>query len=63
MQLTKAVKNISESAMSNSNEAIKFAHLLKIINQSMLHGAHVKEMAKTLLGKKILGCSMKREKC
>ena len=47
MQLTKAVNNIAENSMPNSNKPIKFAHLQKIANQSMLHGAHVKEMAKT----------------
>ena len=32
--------------MSNSNRPMKFSHLQKIVNQSMLNGTHVKEMAK-----------------
>ena len=40
MQLAKALKNISENAISNSNKPIKFSHLQKLANQSMLHGAH-----------------------
>lgn len=47
MQSEKAINDISESAMSYSNKSIKFAHLKKLANQSMLHGAHLKEMAKT----------------
>ena len=47
MQLAKAVKNISENAMSNSNKPIKFAHLQKLANQSMLRGTQVKEITKT----------------
>ena len=30
--------------MLNSNEPIKVAHLQKLANQSVLHGAHVIEM-------------------
>ena len=33
--------------MSYLNKPIKFAHLQKLPNQSMLHGAYLKEMAKT----------------
>ena len=47
MQLAKAVNNILESAMSNSNKPIIFSHHQKFANQSMLHGAHMIEMEKT----------------
>ena len=47
MQLTKAVNNISESALSKSNKPIKLAHLQKLANLPMFHDAHVKEMTKT----------------
>ena len=40
MQLAKALKNISENAISNSNKPIKFSHLQKLANQSMLHDTH-----------------------
>ena len=40
MQLTKAINNISESVISNSNKSIKLAPLQKLSD-------HVKEMAKT----------------
>ena len=42
-----AVKNISEGAMSVLNKPIKFAHLLKLANQSMFDGVLVIDMAKT----------------
>ena len=47
MQLIKALSNIVESAMPNSNNPIKFAHLQKLAHQLMLHDAHVKEMVQT----------------
>ena len=36
MHLTKAVNDISESAMLNSSKPIKFAHLQKLVNQLIL---------------------------
>lgn len=33
--------------MSNSKKSIKFAHVQKITNQAILHGAHVEKMTKT----------------
>lgn len=45
MQLTKAANNISEKAISNSNKSVKIVYLRKLANQSLLHGAHVVEMA------------------
>ena len=47
MKLTKAVNNISESAMSNLKKPIKLDHLQKLANQLVLNGTHVKEMAET----------------
>ena len=47
MQLTKAVNNISESAMLNWNKPVKFHHLQKLVNQLILHGPKVVEMGKT----------------
>ena len=45
MQLIKAANNISEKAISNSNKPVKIVYLRKLANQSLLHGAHVIEMA------------------
>ena len=47
MQLTKAVNNISESAMLNWKKPVKFHHLQKLVNQLILHGPKVVEMGKT----------------
>ena len=47
MHLTKAVNNISESAMLNSSKTIKFAHLQKLVNQLILHGLRVIEMGQS----------------
>ena len=33
--------------MSNSNKPIKIAYVQKLTNWAMLHGVHLKEMAKT----------------
>ena len=44
MHLTKAVNNISESAMLNSSKPIKFAHLQNLVNELILH---VIEMGQT----------------
>ena len=41
-----AVNNISESAMWNWSKPIKFLHLWKLANQSMLNKAHVIEITK-----------------
>ena len=35
--------------MLNSNKPVKFAHLQKLDNQSILHGTHVIEMGKTMV--------------
>ena len=64
MQLTKTVVNdISYSAMSSSYKSIRFAQLQKLANQTMLHGACVRNGKDICFyeSKKILGCSMKRE--
>ena len=37
MQVAKAVNNISESALSNSNKSIQFSQLQKIIQICMAH--------------------------
>ena len=37
MQVAKAVSNISESALSNSNKSIQFSQLQKIIQICMAH--------------------------
>ena len=46
----------------NSNEPMEVTHLQKLGNQSMLNGAHVKEMVNNSFSesKKKFGCLIKR---
>ena len=46
MQVAKAVNNISESALSNSNKSIQFSQLQKVIQICMAHRKQQQQLQK-----------------
>ena len=52
MQVAKAVNNISESALSNSNKSIQFSQLQKVIQICMAHRKQQQQLQKKKKKKK-----------
>ena len=52
MQVAKAVNNISESALSNSNKSIQFSQLQKVIQICMAHRKQQQQLPKKKKKKK-----------